>query len=210
MRYLLLASTLLLTNLAFASDQPASCEIGKSSILSLSSAGLAQVSNLGFIEIICRVSARPFPDKPGEVRYGLRAATTAYQISSDGIQKEVPSEVNVSGGGSDREREFVNFSLYLPLERAERDLEARRYLDRLQKEDPGVISDSERKQMLEGISQFVSQHRAGHFRVECRVLDGTRVIGVGVVELEVLFKGRFSDINYPPGYWQVQPSKAEP
>jgi hypothetical protein len=201
---------LLLTNLAFASDQPASCEIAKSSILSLSSAGLAQVSNLGFIEIICRVPARPFPDKPGEIRYGLKAATTAYQISTDGIQKEVPSEVKASGGGSDREREFVNFSLYLPLERTERDLEARRYLDRLQKKAPGVISDSESKQMLEGISRFVSQHRSGHFRVECRVLDGTRVVGVGVVELEVLFKGRFSDSDGPPGYWQAPPSKAEP
>jgi hypothetical protein len=114
------------------------------------------------------------PGQASEVRYGLRPATTAYQISSDGIQKEVPSEVNVSGGGEEREREFVNFYLDLPLERAERDLEARRYLDRLQKKTPGVISDSQSKQMLEGISQFVSQHRAGHFRVECRVLGNSR------------------------------------
>ncbi len=98
----MLAPILLLTNIAFASDQPASCEIAKSSILGLSSTGLAQVSNLGFIDITCRVSARPFPDKPGEVRYGLRAATTAYQISADGIRKEVPSEVNLHGGGEDR------------------------------------------------------------------------------------------------------------
>jgi hypothetical protein len=206
----MLASTLLLTNLAFASDQPASCEVAKSSILSLSSAGLAQVSNLGLIDIICRVPARPFPDKPGEARYGLRAATTAYQISADGIRNEVPSKVNASGGGEEREREFVNFYLDLPLERAERDLEARRYLDRLQKKAPGAISDSESKQMLEGISRFVSQHRAGHFRVECRILDGTRIVGVAVVELEVLFKGRFSDSDGSPGYWQAPPSKAEP
>lgn len=206
----MLAPILLLTNIAFASDQPASCEIAKSSILGLSSTGLAQVSNLGFIDITCRVSARPFPDKPGEVRYGLRAATTAYQISADGIRKEVPSEVNLHGGGEDREREWVSFYLDLPLERAERDLEARRYLDRLQKKAQRVISDSQSKQMLEGISQFVSQHRSGHFRVECRVLDGTRVVGIGVVELEVLFKGRFSDSDSLPGYWQTPPSKAEP
>ena len=206
----MLAPILLLTNVAFAGDQSASCEIAKSSILGLSSAALAQVSNLGLIEIICRVSARPFPDKPGEARYGLRAATTAYQISADGSRKEVPSEVNVSGGGEDREREFVNFYLDLPLDRAERDLEARRYLDRLQKKAPEVISDSQSKQMLEALSHFVSQHRSGHFRVECRVLDGTRVVGVGVVDLEVLFKGRFSDSDGPPGYWQAPPSKAKP
>jgi len=210
LRYLLLASTLLLTNAAFASDQPASCEIAKSSILGLSSAGLAQVSNLGLIEIVCRVSARPFSDKPGQVRYGLKAATTAYQISADGIQKEVPSEVNVSGGGFDQEREFVLFYLGLPLDRTERDLEARRSLDRLQKKAPEPISDSQRTQMLDKLSQFISQHRDGHFRVECRVLDGARVVGVGVVELEVLFKGRFSDSDGLPGYWQAPPSKAEP
>ncbi|HWW22928.1 MAG TPA: hypothetical protein VNY78_03445 [Edaphobacter sp.] len=210
MRYLMLAPVLLLTNIAFAGDQPASCEIAKLSILDLSSAGLAQVSNLGFIEIRCRVSARPFPDKPDEFRYGLKAVTTAYQISADGTRKEVPSVVNVSGGGFDRERESVNFYLDLPLERAERDLEARKYLDRLQKKAPGAISDSQSKQMLEHISRFVSQHRAGHFRVECRVLDGTRVVGVGVVELEVLFKGRFSDADGFLGYWQAPTSKAEP
>jgi hypothetical protein len=210
LRYLLLAPILLLTNVAFARDQSASCEIAKSSILGLSSAGLAQVSNLGFIAIVCHVSARPFPDKPGQVRYGLKTATTAYQISADGIRKVVPSEVNVSGGGEDQEREFVNFYLEIPLERAERDLEARRYLDRLQKKAPGTISDSQSKPMLEHISRFVSQHRDGHFRVECRVLDGTRVVGVGVVELEVLFKGRFSDADGLLGYWQPPPSKAEP
>lgn len=189
-------------------------KVAKSSILGLSSAGLAQVSNLGFIEIKCHVSARPFPDKPGEFRYGLRAATTAYQISADGIRKEVPSEVNVNGGGEERERErereWVSFYLDLPLERAERDLEARRYVDRLQKKAQEIISDSQSKQMVEVTSHLVSQHRAGHFRIECRVLDGTRSVGVGVVELEVLFKGRFSDSDGLPGSWQVPPSKAEP
>jgi hypothetical protein len=210
LRYLLLASTLLLTNAAFASDQPASCEIAKSSILGLSSAGPPQVSNLGMIEVTCRVAARPSPDKPGEVRYGLRAATTAYQIYADGTRNEVPSEVNLYGGGEDREREWISFYFDLPLDRTERDLEARRSLDRLQKKAPEPISDSQRMQMLDKLSQFISQHRDGHFRVECRVLDGARVVGVGVVELEVLFKGRFSDSDGLPGYWQAPPSKAEP
>jgi hypothetical protein len=44
---------------------------------------------------------------------------------------------------------------------------------------------------------LVYQHRVGHFQVECRVLDGSRVIGRDVVELEVLFKGRFSEFGLP-------------
>jgi hypothetical protein len=31
----------------------------------------------------------------------------------------------------------------------------------------------------------------------CHVLDGDRMIGVGVIEIEVLFKGRFSDVGLP-------------
>jgi hypothetical protein len=46
---------------------------------------------------------------------------------------------------------------------------------------------------LERVREFVYQHRIGHFQVECRILEGDRVMGVAVVELEVLFKGRFSD-----------------
>jgi hypothetical protein len=210
MRYMLLAQILLLTSFAFANDQLVSCVISKSSILSMSSAGIAQVSNLGLIEVICSVSARPFPSKPGESRKGLRAATTAYQISGHGIRKEVASKANESGGGENQEREYVNFYLYLPLEPAERDIEANRYLDRLQKSAPALIADSRRKQMLETVSELIPQHRVGNFQIDCRVLDGTRVIGVGVVELQVLFKGRFSDSDRLPGYWEAQPSKTEP
>jgi hypothetical protein len=50
---------------------------------------------------------------------------------------------------------------------------------------------------LEQTREFVYQHRVGHFHVECRISDGDRVIGVGVVELEVLFKGRFSEVGLP-------------
>ena len=37
----------------------------------------------------------------------------------------------------------------------------------------------------------------GHFELDCRVLDGSRVMGADSVELEVLFKGRFSDVGLP-------------
>jgi hypothetical protein len=43
----------------------------------------------------------------------------------------------------------------------------------------------------------VYQQRAGHFRLCCHVLDGDRTIGVGVIEIEVLFKDRFSDVGLP-------------
>jgi hypothetical protein len=34
--------------------------------------------------------------------------------------------------------------------------------------------------------------------VDCRVSDGSRVMGADVVELERLFKERFSDVGLPP------------
>ena len=94
-----LAQLLLLTSMAFSGDKPAVCELASKSIVSRSSSGLAQVSNLGDIEITCHVPARPFPTEPGQVRNGLRAATTAYQISPDGKKKSVLSEAHYSGGG---------------------------------------------------------------------------------------------------------------
>jgi hypothetical protein len=50
---------------------------------------------------------------------------------------------------------------------------------------------------LERLQQLVYQHRVGHFQLDCRVLDGSRVTGTDSVELEVLFKGRFSDVGLP-------------
>ena len=50
---------------------------------------------------------------------------------------------------------------------------------------------------MEQTRKFVYQHRVGHFQVDCRISDGDRVIGVGVVDLEVLFKGRFSEVGLP-------------
>ncbi len=204
MRYILLAQVLLVSSMAFGGDEPASCELASNSIVSRSSSGLAQVSNLGDIEITCRVPARPFPTEPGgEGRYGLRAATTAYKISPDGSKRLVPSEVHPSGGGGggfgpDPKPEYVIFYVHIPLEPAERDAEARRYLAKIEKSRvSGPITEEAHQRALEGIRELVYQHRAGHFQVECRILDGDRVMGVGVVELEVLFNGRFSDVGLP-------------
>lgn len=57
------------------------------------------------------------------------------------------------------------------------------------------ITEEARQRALERTRELVYQHRVGQFQVECRISDGDRVIGVGVVELEVLFKGRFSEVG---------------
>jgi len=197
---MLLAQLLLLSSAAFGGDKPASCELANNSIVSRSSSGLAQVSNLGGIQITCRVPAQPFPTKPGESHNGLRAATTAYKISPDGSKERVPSEVHQSGGGfgPDPGSEWVDFYVHIRLESAERDAEARRYLAKLEKSmAPEQITEEAQQRALERTRELVYQHRVGHFQVECHILDGDRVIGVGVVELEVLFKGRFSDVGPP-------------
>jgi hypothetical protein len=185
-------------------DKPASCELANTNILSRSSSGLAQVSNVGDIKITCRIPARPFPSKPGENRNGLRAATTAYEISPNGRKKFVPSEVHDVGGsgggpfGPGTEPESVDFYVHIRLTSAECGAEARRYLAKTAKlMAPEQITRESRRRTLERIRELVYQHRLGHFQVKCLVLDGTRVMGVGVVELEVLFKGRFSDVGLP-------------
>ena len=194
---------LLLSCVAFGGDKPASCELASKSIVSRSSSGLAQVSNLGNIQITCHVPARPFPTKPGESHNGLRVATTAYKISADGRTKSVPSEVHQSGGGGggfgpDPEPEWVFFYVHIPIESAERDAEARRYLAKLEKSmPPEQITEEAHQRALERTREFIYQHRVGHFQVECRILDGDRVMGLGIIELEVLFKGRFSDAGLP-------------
>jgi|HubBroStandDraft_6_1064221.scaffolds.fasta_scaffold292727_2 hypothetical protein len=204
MRYALVAQFLLLSSVALGGDKPASCELDSKSLVSRSSSGLAQVSNLGIIEITCRVPARPFPTEPGGPgRFGLKVATAAYQISPDGSKKLVPSEGHPTGGGGggfgpDPAPEEVYFYVHIPLEPAERDDEARRFLAIIEKSvAPGQITEEAHQRMLERAREFVYQHRVGHFQVECRVLDGDRVMGIGVVELEVLFKGRFSDFGQP-------------
>ena len=198
MKYMLMAQLLVLSSLVFGGDKPVSCELESKNIVSRSSSGHAQVSNLGDIQVTCRVPARPFPTKPGEIRYGLKVATAAYQISPDGSKKREPSEENQTGGGSSGPEEWVIFYVHIPLAPTERDDEARRYLAKLEKPmAPQQITQEARQRALEQTRELVYQHRVGHFQVECRILDGDRVIGVGVVELEVLFKGRFSDVGLP-------------
>ena len=202
LKYILMAQVLLLSCApAFAGDKPASCELASESIVSRSSSGLAQVSNLGTIEITCCVPARPFPTKPGEIRNGLGAATRAYKVSPHGNRELVPSEVKQSGGGSqpDPELEWVDFYVHIQLKDAERDAEVRRYVDKLFKsmvpDQINQVPEGGHQRALERVRELVYQNRIGHFQVECRILDGDRVMGVGVVELEVLFKGRFSDVG---------------
>jgi hypothetical protein len=199
---MLLAQLLFLSCVAFGGDKPAACELASKSIVSRTSSGLAQVSNLGDIQIRCRVRARQFATKPGESRNGLRAATTAYKISPDN-KTLVPSEVHQFGGGGggfgpDPKPEWVDFYVHIPLEPAERDAEARKYLAIVEKSTgPEQNTKEAHQRRLERVRELVYQHRVGHFQVECHILDGDRVMGVGVVEFEVLFKGRFSDLGLP-------------
>jgi hypothetical protein len=198
LRYLLTTQLLFLSAVAFAGDKPVSCELVGKSVVSRSSSGLAQVSNLGDIQITCNAPPRPFPTKAGESRGLLKVATVAYQILPDGSKKLVPSETKPTGGGSNTEAESIYFYVYIPLESAERDAEANRYLAKLEKSMPSVqITEEARQRALERIREAVYQHRVGHFQVECRILDGDRVMGVAVIELEVLFEGRFSDAGLP-------------
>jgi hypothetical protein len=132
----------------------------------------------------------------------LKVATIASEISADGSKKPVPSEASPTGGGfgGDPEKESVIFYVHIPLEPTERDDEARKYLAKMlaerEKAWPSLqLTDEDRQRALERLREFVYQHRVGHFQIECRILDGDRLMGVGVIELEVLFKGRFSEIG---------------
>jgi len=206
LRFMTLSPILLFASVAFAADTRPSCEMAKESIVSRSSSGLAQVSNLGGIHITCHVPARPFPTKPGETRYGLQAATTAYEMSADGSKKLVPSEVHIVGGGGGgfgpkMEPEWVDFDVLIPLDSKELDAEARRYLAKLEEsmtpEQKAQFTAYPQEKALENLRQLVYQNRLGHFQLDCRVLDGSRVMVTDSVELEVLFKGRFSDVGLP-------------
>ena len=206
MRSLVLSPILLFASVAFATDIRPSCELAKESIVSRSSSGLARVSNLGGISITCRVPARPFPTKPGEGRDGLKAATSAYEISTDGSKKLVSSEVHVVAGGGDGfgpnpEPEWVEFDVLIPLDSKGLDAEAHRYLAKLQEsmtpEQKAQFKAYPQEKAVENLRQLIYQNRVGHFQLDCHVLDGSRVMGTDSVELEVLFKGRFSDVGLP-------------
>jgi hypothetical protein len=180
--------------MAFAGDRPASCKLEDKSVVSRSSSGVAQVSNLGDIQITCSVLGRPY--SWGETRSPLKITTVAYQVLPDGSKKLVPSETNQSGGSYAAEVESVYFHFHIPLEPAERDAEANRLLAKVEKSMPSdQVTEETHQRYLERIREFIGQHRVGHFQVECRILNGDRVMGVAVVELEILFKGRVSDLG---------------
>jgi len=198
LNYFVLALVLLSASAAFAGDIHPSCELAKESILSQSSSGLPQVSNIGSIRIKCRIPARPFPTKPGEIRYGLRAETTAYQIEAKGAKEPVPSEANVTGGGFGPEpEEWVDFYVHIKLDSKELDEEARKFVAKMEAtmmpDEKGQLPEGAHQKALENIRQLISVNRVGHFQLDCRVLDGSRVMGSDTVELEVLHKGSFSD-----------------
>jgi len=199
LRYILLAQLLFFASAAFGGEKPAICELASKSIVGRSSSEIPQVSNLGDIDIKCGVASRGSFKAGDPPRQGLRASTTAYLVLPDGNKKLVASEVNVSGGGADLEREWTDFYVHIPLEEAERDAEARRCQCKLEKSliEKSMIGEpftsDAREQQVAKLRELISQHRTGHFQFQCRVLDGNRVLGIGSVELEVLYKGRFCD-----------------
>jgi hypothetical protein len=93
------------------------------------------------------------------------------------------------------------FEVHIPLDSAEAGAVARRYLAKLEAsmtpEQKKQITQDAWERGLARLQQLVYKHRVGHFQVDCRVLDGSRVMGADVVELEVLFKGHFSDVRLP-------------
>jgi hypothetical protein len=201
LRYFVLAPILLFASVAFANDIRPSYELEEKDVIGRSSSGIARVSNLGGIEITCRIPARPFPTKPGESRNGLRALTNAFEILPDGTKKLVPSEANSVGGGFIAESESVDFYMLIPLDTKEREAEARRslakILESMSPDQKAQITAEQQAKGLENLKQFIAQGRLGHFQVECQVMDGSRVAGSAFIEIEVVFRGRISDAGLP-------------
>ena len=179
------------------------CMLEAGSIQGHSASGIPQVSNLGNIQIRCSVPARPFPSKPGESRNGLGANAIAYDVTKDSGQQAFAAKVNPTGGGSGDGRDWVLFDILIPLRPADLDAEAHRYLTKLMEKfktlppSPELATAEAQQRMLGVLRETIYQSRTGHFLVECRVMDGNDAIGTAKVELEVLFKGRFSDYGLP-------------
>lgn len=195
MKHIVLPIIVLVACQAYAADKTARCELMEKSVISRSSSGLAQVSNVGTIEIICHVAVRAFPVQPGQIRSTLRITTNAYQVSADGREKLVPSEVNLTGGGFSPDSEFADFLLHLPLDRAERQSEAERLITKMQA--LCRLSAEDRRRAVVAARDSISEERTGRFRVVCTVLDGSHILGKGMLGFQVLFKGRFSDLGLP-------------
>jgi len=204
LKYLFVVPFVLASCVAFARDGTALCQLTEKYILARTPSGLPQFSNVGNIEIICSVPERPFPTKPGDKPLlGLKVATKAYQILADGSEKLVPSETNVTGGMSgfgpvSPGQEGAIFVLHIPLKASELDAEAKRLWEKISADlPPASYTKEKQQQALERLREFNYQHRLGRFRIECRVMDGTQTLGVGIVQFEIVFKGRFSDLGVP-------------
>jgi len=203
LKYLLLACILLASSAALAGEGTALCQLTDKYVLARTPSGLAQFSNVGQIQIVCSVPERPFPTKPGTSLSGLKIATKAYQILADGSEKLVSSETNVTGGGRGYAPvppgwEGADFYLHIPLEPSEQEAEIERFWKKTKdKLPPKFQTEEARRKAFERLQQFVYQHRAGRFRLECRVMDGDQVLGIGTVQFEIVFKGRFSDLGLP-------------
>lgn len=179
------------------------CMLEAGSIQGHSASGIPQVSNLGNIRIRCSVPARPFPSKPGESRNGLGATAFAYDVTKGAGKQAVTAEVKPTGGGSGDGRDWILFDVLIPLKPADLDAEAHRYLTKFMKKvetlspSPELATAGAQQRMLGILRETIYQNRTGHFLLECRVMDGDDAIGAGTVDLEVLFKGRFSDYGLP-------------
>lgn len=208
MKAILLSEILLLSSLAFAGNRLAWCELAKDSKGTTSEQGLPQIGNLGQIDIECTVPARPFPTKPGEMQLAVQVRTTVYQLLGAGDRRAVASDVILHGGGRHYLRtpptESVDFYAYIPPDPSERDEEA---LKILKWGEAGVapeqLTDQQRRDAIETARYMVdhTQYRLGHFQIECSVVDGTDVLGVGMVELIIVYEGRLSEtfpFNTPP------------
>jgi hypothetical protein len=120
----------------------------------------------------------------------------------------VPSDVNPHAGGrrftGTPPTEWVDFNAYIPPDTAERDDEV---LKILKWGETGVspmeLTDQQRQNALEATRYLVdhTQYRVGHFQIECSVVDGAEVLGVGMVEIVIVHQGRLSEtfpFNTPP------------
>lgn len=200
MKAILLAETLLLSCFAFADNKPAWCGLTEETQRTMSPGGLPQLSNLSQMDITCSIPARPFPSKPGETRSGLQARTNVYELLDDGSKRAVASDVIVHGGGSEgwdgNPVDWVGFYAYIPLDPPQRDEEVLKFLTQIEAHlAPEQLTNEERQNAMKAARDIVdhTQLRVGHFQIECSVLDGADVVGVGFVELIIVNKGRLSD-----------------
>jgi hypothetical protein len=180
------------------------CSVLAPSILSRSSSGVVQVSNLALMSFECRRSP-PRPMPPSQVQYPFKVEAVVYQVSETGQRILVPSTVTASGTQGDTESEAVLFYLDIPVDDAERDAAVRAFIAALTRQAAASPNEAERAQAARlagvdprGMALMMRQHRVGRFRVEFRILDQGRLDSVAGADLEVAFKGSFFDQMLPP------------